>query len=93
MRLISLTGLSLEIYIIHSDQSSHNWCRWKGLGLELVLRIISTDLGHCGLRQLQKSPKIPQISKIAKNIVEKGLGSGAPTSNDFFQTSLKNRRR
>jgi hypothetical protein len=38
----------------------HNWCRWKGLGLERVLSIISTGLGHCGLRQLRKSPKIPQ---------------------------------
>jgi hypothetical protein len=64
---MSLTGLSLEIYIIHfvaqlrdfitrdpSDQSSHNWCRWKGLGLEQVLKtdlILSWDYA---LRQIQK---------------------------------------
>jgi hypothetical protein len=38
----------------------HNWCRWEGLGLERVLKIISTGFGHCGLRQLEKSPEIPQ---------------------------------
>jgi hypothetical protein len=69
-----LTGLSLEIYIIHfvvqirdfitrvpSDQSSHNWCHWKGLGLERVLKtdlILSWD--YC-LRQIQK-----KVSKFLK---------------------------
>jgi hypothetical protein len=64
---MSLTGLSLEIYIIHSvaklrdcitrvlnDQSSHNWCRWKGFGLERVLKtdlILSWDYDLC---QIQK---------------------------------------
>jgi hypothetical protein len=61
-----LTGLSLNIYIIHfvaqlrdcitrepSDQSSHIWCRWKGLGLQRVLKrdlVLSWDYG---LRQIQ----------------------------------------
>jgi hypothetical protein len=60
---MSLTGLSLEIYIIHfvaklrdcinrdpNDQSSHNWCRWKSLGLERVFKIyliLSWDYGMC----------------------------------------------
>jgi hypothetical protein len=71
---MSLTGLSLEIYIIHfvaqlrdfinrdpSDQSSHNWCRWKGLSMERVLKtdlILSWDYG---LRQIQK-----KVSKFLK---------------------------
>jgi hypothetical protein len=71
---MSLTGLSLEIYIIHfvaqlrdcttrvpSDQSSHNWCRWKGLELEQVLK---TDLilsWYYGQRQIQK-----KVSKFLK---------------------------
>jgi hypothetical protein len=71
---MSLTGLSLEIYIIHfvaqlrdfitrdlRDQSSHNWNRWKGLGLERVLKtdlILSWDYN---LRQIQK-----KVSKFLK---------------------------
>jgi hypothetical protein len=69
-----LAGLSLEIYIIHfvaqlrdgitrepSDQSSHIWCRWKGLGLKRVLKtdlVLSWDYG---LRQIQK-----KVSKFLK---------------------------
>jgi hypothetical protein len=60
---LSLTCFSLETYIYwlspdSSNQFSHNWCRWKGFRLEWVSRIISTGLGHCGLRQLQNSSKI-----------------------------------
>jgi hypothetical protein len=71
---MSLTGLSLEIYIIHfvakicdcitrdhSDQSSHNWCCWKGFGLDQVLKtdlIVNWDYG---LHQFHK-----KVSKFLK---------------------------
>jgi hypothetical protein len=61
-----LAGLSLEIYIIHfvaqlrdcitrepSDQSSHI-CRWKGLGLERVLKTGLVLSWHYSLRQIEK---------------------------------------
>jgi hypothetical protein len=81
-----LTGLSLEIYKIHfvaqlrdciardpSDQSSHNWCRWKGLGLERVLKIFKFN-PHLGLQSApdpKVSFKIPKMDDIGALSIKK----------------------
>jgi hypothetical protein len=63
-------GLSLEMYICpeanvcywlspdSSNQFSHNRCRWKGLCLDLFLRIISTGFRYISFKKMPKYLKI-----------------------------------
>jgi hypothetical protein len=73
---MSLTGLSLEMYIIHfslrqfrcplrspgpSDRSSQIWALWIDSGLLMVLSASLTLKWDCDLRQIQKVVKKFQI--------------------------------
>jgi hypothetical protein len=39
----------------------HNWCRWKGLGVERVLSIISVVLAIVAYASFKKVPKFLKI--------------------------------